>query len=162
MLGKTKESIKLFEKALEENEPHHLLYFNLALNYYNINDLANSEINAIKAIELNPGHPSSHMLLATIHDYLQNPVQTLLALHFFLLIEPNSARSPEAFKMLEKNFAGNVSKDSEDPNQINITLSADRNEEFSAAELMISMLAVSYTLEGERRQNRSRNVCKKH
>ena len=42
MLGKTKESIKLFEKAIKKTEGHYLLYYNLALNFYKIRDLDNA------------------------------------------------------------------------------------------------------------------------
>src|SRR5690606_30065233 len=50
VLGKTKESIKLFEKAIKQSGDHFLLYYNLALNYYKISELDKAELNVIKAI----------------------------------------------------------------------------------------------------------------
>lgn len=147
MLGKTKESIKLFEKAIKKTQEHYLLYYNLALNYYKLNDLNNAEKNVIKAIELNPNHSSSHLMLANIHNQKGHSVQTLLATHYFLFLEPSSQRSADALSMLLKNFGGNVSKDKNKPNTINISLSPSNDSQFGAAELMISMLEASKSLE---------------
>lgn len=147
VLGKTKESIKLFEKAIKQKYGHYLLYYNLGLNYYNTNELDKAEENVIKAIELNSNHSSSHIMLANIHNNQGNSIQTLLATHYFLFLEPNSSRSIEAFQMLEENFGGNVSKDDTKPNTINIMLSVSDNNEFGAAEMMVSLLEASKSIE---------------
>ena len=150
MLGKTKESIKLFKKAIKKTDGHYLLYYNLGLNYYNTSDLDSAEKNVIKAIELNPNHSGSHLMLAHIHNQKGNSVQTLLATHYFLFLEPNSNRALEAYAMLQKNFGGNVSKDENKANTINILLSPNNDSQFGAAELMISMLEASKSLEGNK------------
>ena len=147
MLGKTKESIKLFNKAIKKTEGHYLLYYNLGLNYYKISDLENAEENVIKAIDLNPNHSSSHLMLANINNKKGNSVQTLLSSHYFLFLEPNSQRSLDAYSMLQQNFGGNVTKDNEKPNTINILLSSNNDSQFGAAELMVSMLEASKSLE---------------
>jgi tetratricopeptide (TPR) repeat protein len=147
MLGKTKESIKLFEKALKQKEKHYLLYYNLGLNYYKLNNLDKAEENVINAIGLNSNHASSHLMLANIQNQKGNSVQTLLATHYFLFLEPNSKRSKEAYQILQNNFDGNVSKDSTKPKTINIMLSSNNDSQFGAAELMISMLEASKSLE---------------
>ena len=71
-------------------------------------------------IEENSNHSSSHLMLANIHQQKGNSVQTLLAVHYFLFLEPNSKRSHEAYQILQQNFGGNVSKDKDKPNTINI------------------------------------------
>lgn len=147
IIGKTKESIKLFEKAIKKLDKHYLLFYNLALNYYKINDLDKAEQNVIQAIESNPNHPTSHLLLANIHNQKRNTIQTLLATHYFLFLEPSSNRSAEAYGMLQRNFGGNVSTDESKPNTINITLSMSGDSQFGAAELMVSMLAASKSIE---------------
>lgn len=147
MLGKTDESIKLFEKALKKEEKHYLVYYNLGINYFKLNNLDKAEENVIKAIEVNNNHTSSHLMLAKINNLKGNSVQALLASHYFLFLEPNTKRSVEAFKILQNNFAGNVSNDSKKPNTINIMLSPNDDDQFSAASLMISMLAVRSSLE---------------
>ncbi len=147
MLGKTKESIKLFEKAIKQKENHYLLNYNLGLNYYKLGNLDKAEENVIRAIELNSNHSSSHLMLANIHNQKGNSVQTLLATHYFLFLEPNGKRSEEAYQMLQNNFGGNVSKNSNKPNTINIMLSPNNDRQFGAAELMISMLEASKSIE---------------
>lgn len=146
-LGKTEESIQLFQKAIKETEGHYLLSYNLALNYYKINDLENAEEHVINALVLDPSHASSHLMLANIHSQRGNTVETLLASHFFLFIEPQSKRSPEAYQMLLKNFNGDVTRDEKDPKNITINVSPNTNSQFGAAELMLSMLAASNTTE---------------
>lgn len=147
VLGKTKESIKLFEKAIKKTEGHYLLNYNLALSYYKFNDLEKAEENIIRAIEQNPNHPGSHLMLANLQNQKGNSVQTLLATHYFLFLEPNTKRSLEAYQMLQENFGGNVSKDESKPNTINIILSPNNDSQFGAAELMVSMLETLKLLE---------------
>ena len=147
MMGKTKKSIKLFEKALKKEEKHYLLHYNLGVNYYKIGKLDKAEENMIEAIGLNPNHASSHLILANIHHQKGNSVQTLLASHYFLFLEPDSKRTPDVTQFLQKYFGGNVSKDPSKPNNINISLSSNFDEQFGAVELMVSLLEASKTLE---------------
>ncbi|MEM7381554.1 MAG: tetratricopeptide repeat protein [Bacteroidota bacterium] len=147
VLGRTKESIKLFEKAIKKTEGHYLLHYNLAVNYYKLDELDLAEETVIKAIEQNRNHPSSHLMLANIHHLKGNAIQTLLAAHYFLFLEPDTQRSSEAYQMLMQNFGGNVSRDKEKPNTINISLSPNKDNQFGAAELMVSMLEASKNLE---------------
>lgn len=147
MLGKSKESIELFKKAIKKTEGHYLLYYNLALNYYKINELDNAEKNVIKVIETNPQHSSSHLMLANIHNQRGNTIQTLLAVHYFLFLEPKTQRSPEAYRLLRKKFRGNVSRDKDKSDSINISFSPNDTNQFAAAELMISMLEASKSLD---------------
>ena len=106
-----------------------------------------AEENIIKAIEQNSNHKSSHLILANINNQKGNLVQTLLAVHYFLFLEPDTKRSEEAYQLLQDTFGGNVSKDKDKANTINIVLSANSNTQFGAAELMIGMLEASKSLE---------------
>lgn len=146
-LGKTKEAIKLFDKAIKEMDGHYLLYYNLALTYYKLGEFDKAEKNCINAIGNKSSHASSHLMLASINEELGNKVPALLASHFFLLLEPNSSRSATAYAILQKNFMGNVTKDPNKPNTININLAANNDSEFAAVELMIAMLEASKSLE---------------
>ena len=101
----------------------------------------------INAIELNSGHSSSHLMLAYVMTDLNRRVQSLLCLHYFLFLEPNSKRSGDAHKLLEQQFGGNVQKDENDPTQINIYLNeATSDTEFGPADLMISLLEASKSI----------------
>lgn len=146
-LGQTEESIELLEEAVKQTEGHCLLYYNLGLDYFKIENADKAEENVLKAIEANPGHSSSHLLLATIHYQKRNTVQTLLAIHYFLFLEPNSQRSLDGYQVLQENLTKNVSKDAKKTNTINIAVAPNKDSQFGAAELMVSMLEASRSLE---------------
>jgi len=147
MLGRTKESIKLFEKAIKKEGGHYLLYYNLAVNYFKMNDNVNAELNLLKGLELNPNHPSSHFMLAEIQMNRGEKVPTILPLYFFLLLEPDTQRSVNAYNMLMETLGQGVSKNPEEPNTIQISFNPDKDKDFGAAELMISMLGAVNDLE---------------
>jgi tetratricopeptide (TPR) repeat protein len=147
LIGKFDESNALFEKAIRETGAHHLLYFNLGINYFKAGDMINSEKNILKAIETNFQHTSSHLILAHIHRELNNPIKSLLAAHFFLFMEPNTFRSEEAYEILNDAMSGNVSRDDEKPNTININFSPNEDDPFSTASLMLSLLEASKSSE---------------
>jgi len=91
-----------------------------------------------KAIKKTDGHYLLHYNLA-INYYQAN----LLAAHYFLILESTSPRSKAANAIIQKSFGGNVSKDAEKPNTINISLTLDDSNEFSTSELMLSMIEAS-------------------
>lgn len=140
VLGRTRESIKLFEKAIKKYQDDYLLYFNLAVNYLKLNELDKAQENLIQAIMVNPDHTSSHFYLAKINDNKHNTIQALLAAHYFLLLEPKTTRSDEAYDILMRNFGGNISVEKGNPKKINITYNPDNNKEFGASALAISLM----------------------
>jgi tetratricopeptide (TPR) repeat protein len=150
MLGRTKESIKLFEKALKKEGNHYLLYYNLAVNYYKLNDDINAEKNLLNALDVNNYHPSTHLMLARIHKARGNKSQTLLSLYFFLILEADTPRSIEANQMLMATLGQGVSKDPSKPNTINISFNPDKDNSFSPADLMISMMGAANSIEGNK------------
>ena len=145
LLGKTDKSIELFKEAIIKTGGHYLLSYNLALNYFNSNDLINAEKSVIDAININSDHNSSHLMLAMIHNQLGNPIQTVLSSHYFLLLEPSTNRSAQAYQMLQDNFGKNVEK--EDAKTINLNYSPSDDNPFSSAELMLSIIEASRYLE---------------
>lgn len=148
--GKTAESIKMFKKAIKKTDGHHLLHYNLALNYYKIGDRGLCEEQLIAAIDMNPSHRTSHLLLGLVHDEMGDKVQTVLALCFFLYLEDDSERSKMAVETLETAMGSNVERDEDNPNSIQINLSGDMDSEFMSAELMLGLLSASrYTEENE-------------
>ena len=110
-LGKTQESIKLFNEGIEKFGQNHLLYYNLAFNYYKTGDFEDAEKNLFKALAVNPYHQSSHLLLGTIKARNGQRVQSMMSLYYFLLLEPDTGRSLTAFTLLQKQLTGDVKKD---------------------------------------------------
>jgi len=147
-LGKTNESIKLFEKGIKKFGDHHLLFYNLGYNYYKLSEYDKAEEALINAINSKPDHPTSHLILGYLMTDQNRKVQSLLCLHYFLFLEPNSERAKTAYNLLQTQFGGNVERDKDKPDQINIFLDPDQaGTEFGAADLMISMLEALKTLE---------------
>lgn len=143
-MGYTNESIKMFKKAINETGGHYLLSYNLAVNYVKIGRYEEAGEYALDAIGQKPTHGSSHLMLARAHAEQNHAVQAILAAHFFLLLEPNTNRSKLAYQIIEQNFGKNVRKDAEDPQKIEIVLSADlQDETWGAAELLLSMMEVT-------------------
>ncbi|MCL1911676.1 MAG: tetratricopeptide repeat protein [Leptospirales bacterium] len=105
-LGKTRESIELFNEAIEKFNQNYLLYYNLAFDYYKIEEFENAEKNLLKALAINPYHQSSHLLLGTIKAYSGQRVQSMMSLYYFLLLEPDTRRSLTAFTLLQKQLTG--------------------------------------------------------
>ncbi|MFH2141759.1 MAG: tetratricopeptide repeat protein [Bacteroidota bacterium] len=155
MSGDVKKSIKTYKKGLKRNPQSYLLQFNLGLSYMGLNDYSKAEKCAIKAIELNNSHSSSHLLLTNLHYIQYNRVKSLLAAYFFLLLEPNSSRSEKVLTMITEQLNQGVEKTSD--TQINVNINASEKEkEFQAADMMLSMLSASRIAENEK--NRSEIV----
>ncbi|MDR2839929.1 MAG: tetratricopeptide repeat protein [Paludibacter sp.] len=148
-LGRTKESIKLFEKAIKKFKNEHLLYFNLGIDYFNIGNNAKAENAFINAINVKSNHSSSHFMLGRLKNNEYQRAPSLLSLYYFLMLEPNSKRSTLAYELLNKQLAGNVKQDtSQQKNTINISLNSNQiKSEFGAAEMMIGLLGAAKYLD---------------
>ena len=97
-MGKVDEAIRLLEEALRKNGSDYYLHFNLALNYFNKGDLDKTIIEADKALGLNKSQSGAYLLLAYALSDKQIWVQSILSFHIFLLMEPDSHRSKNAFE----------------------------------------------------------------
>ncbi len=150
-MGQTDESVKVLKEAIKKLGDDYLLHYNLGLNYYKLSDYASAEQHILKAIEDNANHSSSHLILAFVNDEMGNVAKAMLSAYYYLLLEPGSARSIHAYKLIQESFGANVSKDKDDPKRINISIPKtegdEENEDFRAAELMVSMLAASQMTE---------------
>jgi tetratricopeptide (TPR) repeat protein len=144
--GNAKDAVKTYKAAIKKFPDSYLMQYNLALTCYNMNELVQSELALQKALALNPKHSSSHLLLGYVMAAQSKRVKSVLALYNFLLVEPNSPRASDAYKTLRSQLQKGVSKEGD--NTINITLSMDsKRDDFSPAEVMISMLEASKNLE---------------
>lgn len=153
MLGKTEKGIQVLEQATKDFPDHHLVFFNLGINYSKVNKIEKS-IGAFKnAIRINPEHGSSHLFLAELQLISNRKSKAALSYYFFLLLEPNTHRSEIAHESLiaimnpPKNESGGL----------NITLTLDESEDdpiWTATDFVISTLGsmndeIDKTLEEE-------------
>lgn len=142
MMGKTDKSIKLFEEVIKENPKNYLLYYNLALNYYKIGELKKAEENLINAIGTNPEHTSSHLMLGYVEFDRNRKIPSMMAFYYFLLLEPNSARSGQAYEFLKKQLLSNSSVKKEKNNEITISVGG-KDDEFAVVEMVMALSQAS-------------------
>jgi len=101
-LGREKRSIRMYKEGLKLFPASYLLHYNLALELFNEKSLDEAENHAIRAVELENGHGSSHLLLSYIMNRKGERIKSMLPLYYFLLIEQNSERSESAYDFLQK------------------------------------------------------------
>ncbi len=95
--GKTGDALKLLNEALAKCGDEYLIHFNLGLCYFNNKNNGMAAQHLRKAIEIDATHASAFLLYAYALNDLGQWVQSFYAFHFFLLLEPNTARSKDAF-----------------------------------------------------------------
>lgn len=142
MLGQPKKAIKAYEKALK-NYDHYLLHYNLAITQFNIGETEKALESAFRAIEKNLNHASSHLLISNIMEKKGSRIKTVLPLYFFLLVEPNSSRSKDAFETLLSYLNYGVNKSDDKVINVSIPINKSSDSDFEAAEMMISLSKAS-------------------
>ncbi len=140
MLGKAVESTAILEEAVAVTKGSPTLYYNLGINYWKAKQINLAEENFIKAIDLSANHTASHYMLAVLNDFKKNRVQAILSAAYFLLLEPNTKMSLDAFDIIQKNLSGIDAKDLDDPDVTNILLDSNRDTTFASAELLLGKL----------------------
>lgn len=150
LMGNSAEAINTYKTGQLVYPGSHLLYYNLALTLYNTSgDKKEIEQNLQLALKIKPSHASSHFLLAILMVNQNKRVQALLSLYNFLLLEPKGNRAEKALQILNGQLAKGVSK--KDDKTINITMFVDKDkDEFSSAEVMLSLLEASKTIDANK------------
>ncbi|HBG41607.1 MAG TPA: hypothetical protein DDW85_09365 [Porphyromonadaceae bacterium] len=92
------EAIQLLKDGLQRNGDEYLLHFNLALNYYKKRDLDNALTHVKRAIDLDKTHSGAYLLYAYTLNSKKYWVQSIFSFQMFLLLEPDSQRSKNAFE----------------------------------------------------------------
>ncbi len=119
LLGSIYDDKKDYEKAVAAYNlgitafpNYQRLRFNLGISLLRQGKYADAEASAIQAIELNPKHASSHRLYA-LAMYKQNKnVPAVMAFCTFLMLEPQTQRSTEAYQYLRKILDSRIKIDS--------------------------------------------------
>lgn len=96
-LNKVEQSITLLNEGLDRCGDEYLLHFNLGLSYFKVRNLKLSLLHLRKAIEIDTTHPSAFLLYSYVLSDSDRWVQSFLSFQFFLLLEPNTERSKDAF-----------------------------------------------------------------
>jgi len=139
-LGNPQQAIKTYKAGLRRVGKHYLLYYNLALTHFALKDYEAAKKALVKGIKNNPMHASSHLLLGQLLFTQDQPVQSMLSLYYFLLIEPNSDRSPGAYQLVTSQLTGSAELDG---NNINIMVPLEKKnkkqDDFSTVTMMLSI-----------------------
>lgn len=106
--GLLDEAVEVFIETIENSGSNFLLHYNIALSYYQLGKLQDAEQHILTAIELNPGYADLHLMLGYIQNEMGNRVRCILALHYFLFLEPHSERSLGVFNLMRDHFDGKV------------------------------------------------------
>lgn len=147
-LGRTDESIKLFQKAIKDFGPHYLLCYNLAFNNFKIKKYKEAERVLIQGISNNSDHTSSHLLLASVMAEQDKKVQSIMCLYYFLFLEFESRRSVNAYSFLRNLLNSKTQTDKKDPNVVNVLIDeANKDSEFGPVDMTLALIQASRTLE---------------
>lgn len=111
--GNVDQAIILLEKALRELGNNYYLHFNLALNYYKKGDLDKTIFHVDNALNLNKSQSGAYLLSAYALNDKEIWVQSILSFQIFLLMEPDSHRSKNAFEEMLQVM--HVKKTTEEP-----------------------------------------------
>src|SRR5690554_6503084 len=91
------EAIELLYEGLKKNGPKSILHFNLALNFYKKGDIDKTLEHVNTAIDLDKSYSGAFFLYAYTLKDKGLWVQSILSFQMFLLLEPDSKRSKNAF-----------------------------------------------------------------
>ncbi len=144
LMGKTKKSIKVLEKAGKKYD-HYLIHYNLAVTCMNAGYTDQAYNALIKAIHNRPQHPGSHLLLSKVCAALNQKTQSALALYYFLMLEPGSERAKAEYPRLIKYLKEGVER--KDNKNISVYLNLLSDDPFSAVETTLSLYKSIFLLE---------------
>lgn len=103
--GNVSQAIRLLKEGLNRIGESHQLHFNLALDYYKLNETDDALKHITRAIELDKSNSGAFLLSAYIWRDKGMWIRSVFSFQMFLLLEPDSRRSKNAFsEMLEAMF----------------------------------------------------------
>lgn len=146
-MGRTSKSIEIFDEGIRLFPEYFQLYYNRGISLNKLNKKEEAIRSFQRSVALNPDHASSHNALGVLLMN-HNNIPSLMAFSRFLILEPDSRRSGPNLENVKKITGDHFSK--EDGKSITISLSpdlldtnaGDRKNNFSAAELTLSLSAV--------------------
>lgn len=138
---------ELYKQGIKANPKYQRLYYNLGLSLLRQQKYAEAETYAAEALKLDPKHGSSHRLYAVACMGQNKSVAAIIAYCNFLLLEPQTQRSVEAYQQITQIIQSKY-KVTGDKN-VNVFVQDNKNldADMSAAETGLSLAAAATTLE---------------
>jgi tetratricopeptide (TPR) repeat protein len=135
-------AVDAYKAGIREKPDYSRLHLNLGITYMGLKKYPEAEECAINAIKIDPKHAGNHRLYA-LAAFRQNKRQiSLLGWCNFLLLEPQSKRSPEAIAYAKSILNFGISKKGE--KNININISSS---ELNSMNLGMQMAVVAATVD---------------
>lgn len=138
----TQKAIDAYKEGIKVAPDMQRLHFNLGIVYSRNKQYAEAETEAIEAIKLDPKHAGSQRMYALVTFHQNKRVNALLALCSFIMLEPNTPRSAEAYNNIQSILKGGVLKD--------IAASPKSNPETEAMNAIIQATISNLKLKGMR------------
>lgn len=104
------QAIEAYRAGIQANPAAQSLLYNLGLAYFRNKQYADAESSAIAAIKLDPKQASYLRLYALVTFHQDKRTPALLGFCSFLLLEPKTARSAEAYGNIQHILQGGVLK----------------------------------------------------
>lgn len=114
----TQKAIDAYKAGIKVAPDMQRLHFNLGIVYSRNRQYAEAESEAIEAIKLDPKHAGSQRMYALVTFHQNKRVNALLAFCSFIMLEPNTPRSAEAYTNIQSILKGGVLKDATGPTDI--------------------------------------------
>ncbi|MES2278498.1 MAG: tetratricopeptide repeat protein [Bacteroidota bacterium] len=147
-------AIELYKQGIKANPQYQRLYYNLGLSLLRQQKYADAETQAIEALKLDPKHGSSHRLYAVACLGQNKGVCAIMAFCNFLMLEPQTQRSTEAYQQIQQIIQSKVKVT--DDKKINMFIQDQKggDQDMGAAEMGLSLAAASANLE----QNKGKSL----
>ncbi|BAU52017.1 tetratricopeptide repeat protein [Mucilaginibacter gotjawali] len=142
-------SIAYYQQGIIAFPDYQRLRFNLAVSYLRQKRYPEAEQAAIKAIQLDPKHASSQRAYALAMYHQNRGAASIMAFCSFLMLEPQTKRSAEAYQYVQSIIKSKVTVDTANGKK-SVTIRVQDNKENtdeSALDMFLSMIAASPTLD---------------
>lgn len=142
--GKHKDAVNSFKKGTKADQGYTTLYYSIAITSNAMNDVETAKEALEEGLSYNRYHLKSHYMLGLL---MQNErAKSQLALYHYLVLVPTGQLANNAYNLILAQQKQGV--EVKDDKSINITLNPiDEKDDFSSAEMMLSMLEASKSMD---------------
>jgi hypothetical protein len=143
-MGKPKDALAAFKKGTKADPNYTTLFYSMAITSIALKDSEAAKKALEEGLSHNRYHNKSHYMLGVLMQ--DERPKSLLALYHYLLLEPTGHLANNAYNLILSQQK--IGVEVKDDKSINITLKPiDDSDDFSAAEVMLSMLEATKGME---------------
>lgn len=137
----TQKAIDAYDAGIKTDPDYPQIFYNKGIAYFRNQQYAEAEACAINAIKHDPKNASSQRMYALVAFHQNKRMNALLGFCSFLLLEPNTARSAEAYNNIQSILKGGLLGGKN--GSVTIPLSSKEIEEISRLNLIITTITTS-------------------